>query len=269
MRFFCLCIFIWGLGHVTHAQSPLIDLSFGSFGRVTVDIDSVDHCERVIADDNGNIYFFGYTERVNSGIPDRDYVIGKVDASGNIVNTFGSNGVIRNDFPGFDYSEITDAVVADDGILYCGNGGFYNNLDTQTVFVGKLHFDGKVDSTFGTNGLYSDTYFSDFNDIRSLHLLEDGRLLIAGVTFDSVIVHREIAFFGRLLPNGSRDSSFGTTGVQTWNSLSGLQSGMTIEQNRHIDGTVVNDINVSPWGTYFLTGYFDLGSTFSVFTASF
>lgn len=75
----------------------------------------------------------------------------------------------------------------------------------QSYILARYNENGILDSTFGSNGLlYND--ISNSGNIYDIKVMPDGKIIIAGRWNNG-------AFIGRLLANGSFDTSFGTNGV--------------------------------------------------------
>lgn len=80
----------------------------------------------------------------------------------------------------------------------------------NVVFV-RLHTDGRIDSTFGTNGIVQlQPDPANRSVLRTLAVEPDGRIVAAGTTGAA---GRGDVLVVRLLADGRRDASFGTNGV--------------------------------------------------------
>ncbi len=83
--------------------------------------------------------------------------------------------------------------------------------DQRHGFILKRLASGAVDTTFGTNGVVGVDFGTDLESVTGLAVDASGRLLVAGVTFNTVTG----AAVARYLPNGTLDASFGNNGVVT------------------------------------------------------
>lgn len=108
----------------------------------------------------------------------------RTDLDGNLDPSFGNQGQVTIDLPG--YREMITKVLSlpDGNIVIAGNiyyGESYQYPDSTKIFTGRLLPDGQVDSTFGINGfLYQ--RFSGCNStlLGDLLLYEDGSMLLTG-----------------------------------------------------------------------------------------
>lgn len=260
LRFLIILAGFLGTTTVSGQYLPERDLNFGDAGQVVIDVDALDHCAAVTTDSLGNTWFCGRTGTVTNGI-EYDYVAGKLLPDGTLDTSFGNQGIMRGDFAGYTSSEFVDMALVSDGLVLLGNGGHHSGTDSQSVYVMKIDLDGVPDANFATAGLYEGRYRGMLNEGHCLTALDDGNILLAGATYDSAYSHKETGFIGRLLANGIVDTTFGGSGILTWDGLNGLQSAIATGPSiaRHSDGSTFLDIAVTPWGDYFAVGYYDTG----------
>ena len=153
LRTLFIAIFI-SQTYCVHAQVPEhVDLLFGDSGKVEVDIDEYDYLSKIKVLDSV-LYFAGYTGHYDTAL-NYDAIIGRLDYHGNLDTTFNDSGYIRFDFPGDNHSSITDMDVGDSGIYFIGNYLDYGVQDTLHLFIGKIHFSGRVDTSFADSGFFT------------------------------------------------------------------------------------------------------------------
>lgn len=124
--------------------------------------------------------------------------------------SFGQDGYVFVDgYTGAD--ELMDLKIqADDGMLLLGWTAIVQAATDLTILV-RLDADGTVDESFGDEGIFS-VFLPGRSLIgRSMQLLSDGSIVIAGGIFEQPL-QRDGALL-RVFPNGTLDPSFGTTGV--------------------------------------------------------
>lgn len=123
--------------------------------------------------------------------------------------SFNSAGKVYLSVWNNNYANCT-AVQADKKILV---GGSILKNDPSTVnsyLVARYNENGTLDNTFANNGLlYSSV--SNSSIIYDMKVLSDGKIMIAGAGDTS-------AFIGKLLPNGSYDTTFGNGGIKALNA---------------------------------------------------
>nr|WP_315032702.1 T9SS type A sorting domain-containing protein [uncultured Chryseobacterium sp.] len=101
------------------------------------------------------------------------------------------------------YTECT--IVQPDKKILVGGSTHMNDPNIKSSpLIARYNENGTIDSSFGSNGLVYDAN-GPGGTISEIRVLPDGKLLIAG-RWDYY------AFIGRLLPNGSFDTSFGNDG---------------------------------------------------------
>lgn len=140
-------------------------------------------------------------------------LIKRFKTNGNYDSSFGVNGRIQIEF--FKYESATAFAVQllDDGsFIVGGQTGSYSRVQMVLVKVDK---NGKIDSSFGTNGSVmtkipdnNEAVYSFINDIK---LQPDGKI-VAGATVTDAAASRTHATILRYLPDGTLDSSFNRVG---------------------------------------------------------
>jgi uncharacterized delta-60 repeat protein len=153
-------------------------------------------------------------------------------SAGDLDPTFGAGGrvVLDNNAGAYDV-----VVQPDDKVLVCGPG----SAGGITGFlVHRLNPDGSPDTTFGQGGRVLTDLGAAQETATAIALQPDGRILVAGNTYNSGPAAYTIAL-ARYLPNGTLDPTFGTGGRAT----------LTPHARPH-----VNDIALLPDGKILLAG---------------
>lgn len=131
----------------------------------------------------------------------------RYNPSGSIDSSFALNGIYINRE---DEGTIYDIrLLSNNKILISGStGGFYTNSDFKII---RLTRKGTIDSTFGFNGSVVNDFWGDYDQINSMVLLDDGKILAAGSAFNPAenIYHAVVIKYNS---NGSIDTSFSTNG---------------------------------------------------------
>jgi uncharacterized delta-60 repeat protein len=198
------------------------DSTFGTGGQVIIDLPSSrELVTKVRPLSDGKILIAGSAlgegEHIWDSVSGMAFV-GRLLANGQVDSTFGQDGFIYKHWEEIcaisllgDISLDMEGRIVITGSTYDPYIGEYDGNDfcTQNVVVCRYLPDGQVDSTFGTNG----AVVLNTGNGRGTALLhyDDGRILVVGVSgfpsFDPVF-----AYFARLLPDGSLDSSFSGDG---------------------------------------------------------
>lgn len=175
------------------------DNTFGNNGVVFYDVTSgSEYISKVIAQPDEKILVSGYT--LNQGF------VFRCNSNGEIDSSFGMNGCI---FPN-PFFWITSMILQSDGkFVITGNS---ISIPFTQVAVGRFNFDGSPDSSFGTNGIVLTSIGTHLQNINSLALQPDGKIVFAGErngiggeTLEDVFI--------RFNSDGSLDNSFGINGI--------------------------------------------------------
>lgn len=152
-------------------------------------------------------------------------------------NSFGVAGRIRTQMPPEIGFFIRDLVVnpADGSIIVCSA---FDSAGRHTI--SRFLPDGNLDAGFASGGILTEPTNSQANYF-AVKLLPDGKILTGGRRWNQ---GRYDLLIGRLNPNGTKDTSFGTGGQTVYSSTSGSIEGFTLA--------------LSPTGHYFLAGTYKL-----------
>lgn len=125
--------------------------------------------------------------------------------AGNLDNSFGNGGIVKQDITGNNDYGFTSAIQADGKILVAGFG----HIDTLTYndfVLLRYQVNGNLDSSFGINGMVKTDLSSGHDDqAMSICLQSDGKILVAGRSLISNAYDFAVA---RYHTNGTLDSTF-------------------------------------------------------------
>jgi endoglucanase len=177
-----------------------LDTSFGTGGAVYTDFRrdpsnyASDLIYSVVIQPDGKILAGGYSNSRND-----DYALARYMPDGSLDLSFGAGGKVVNDFGPYD--RIYGLALQPDGRIV-GIG------EDSVIAVVRYMPDGALDSSFGSGGRTTVNILSNFGLGDALTLQPDGRIVVGGY------VNQPLADFalGRLLADGTVDSSFGTNG---------------------------------------------------------
>ena len=256
LRILFIAIFI-SQTYCVHAQVPEhVDLLFGDSGKVEVDIDEYDYLSKIKVVDS-MLYFAGYTGHYDTSL-NYDAIIGRLDYQGNLDTAFNDSGYIRFDFPGDNHSSITDMDVGDSGIYFIGNSLDYGVQDTLHLFVGKIDFSGRVDTSFADSGFFTPN-LGRYDVGNGISVTSNEQLVFCG-TSENKISLTDHPLMGRLHYNGTLDTTFGTTGIRIWDSNGELADSLSSTLiAKHGSGGYLTDM-IEIEDNYFFSGYYRPGS---------
>ncbi len=188
--------FSFDFGLVRYNSNGTIDQSFGTDGKVKTDLESgnTDFALSGILQSDGKIVVIGST---STGA----FAVVRYNSNGSLDMTFDGDGKVIIPF-GLTTLGWTSALQPDGKIIAAGyirNGGNYDFALT------RLNSNGSLDTTFG-NGGTTITSFSNLRDeLRSIALQPDGKIVAAGFASNGTDSDFAIA---RYNSNGSLDTTF-------------------------------------------------------------
>lgn len=206
------------------AQEGFLDQTFGNKG-ITVTTVLAGNAEALAVKNVGSkIYVAGFAE-VN-GVS--ECVLLRYNSNGNIDLTFGTNGYIS--YPrGSGVSEIRNIDIGKDNTLILS--GWMKDGSKEYAILFKTDLEGKVDNSFGTNGLaqifISNSSYAEFRANKTV--LTNDKIFIAGPSYSGLIDDIGVACFdlsGKIVDN------FGVNGKFTYRLTNSVG-------NHEVDGLII------------------------------
>ena len=223
----------------------ILDNNFGNSGIVKTQNLSSDILTSAALQTNQMIVAAGFSYNGSNDV----FAIARYDTSGNLDNTFSSNGFIFTPI-GSGNSEAIKVLIQTDGkIVAVGNS--FNGSFTQAALV-RYKYNGDLDSTFGSNGIAQALIGSTDDNISGAVLQSDGKIVIGGYTFNNG--NYDILLV-RFKSDGVIDSTFGTNGYL----ISPVGSSHDF----------ANSLSIQSDGKLILSGYTQNGSRFNNFVMRF
>ncbi|MCY7411165.1 MAG: T9SS type A sorting domain-containing protein [Chitinophagales bacterium] len=183
-------------------QAGKLDLSFGLNGKVITDINngSDEGAQDVAIQADGKIVVVGWTYKLDTG----KFAIARYNTDGSPDSSFGTNGIVISAIAFGTLGANAVAIQKDDKILVAGSADIDPGINNTFEFaVTRYLTDGKIDSSFGINGLLLIINVSGNSGVCfSIAIQPDDKIVLAGSNFTIV----------RLNPDGSFDDSFGIEG---------------------------------------------------------
>jgi uncharacterized delta-60 repeat protein len=192
------------------AQPGSPDKSFGKQG-VYLDTSIRALCYAMAIQPDGKILAGGYTEDLEHPFNFGGFYIARYNPDGNIDASFGEDGkyIVRKIPGATPATTVAIVVLPDTKILACGY--FITNQPYNDIGLVRLYSDGKIDSSFGTNGFVI-TKLGKWNEpIGGMAVQPDGKIVVSGNREDDESQPGP-EFVLRYLPDGTPDASFGNNG---------------------------------------------------------
>jgi len=189
-------LLVFGVGPAEAAPGDL-DLSFGSGGVAAIPFDLGANALALQAD--GKL--------IVAGSDDADFALARYKQNGALDPTFGAGGKVTTEFG--NAADVANAVaVQPDGKIVAAG---YSLKDAFRFALARYNANGSLDSSFGSGGKLTTAIPAGVADAVAVQL--DGKIIAAGISFDPAAVNRFALV--RYKPDGSLDTSFGSTGKVT------------------------------------------------------
>lgn len=185
----------------TSAQSGYLDLTFSEDGIYSADFgtNGFDILYDAVLQEDGKI--------LATGISNNDFAVLRLLTDGTPDPEFGDDGVAYHDFNGTSDRSHAIVVQPDGRIVVAGETQINNQADFAVL---RLHPDGRIDSTFGTNGWTVTDLGTTYEFPNCLALQADGKIIAAGRKAD---VFQSDFTMVRYHTDGKVDSLFGNNGI--------------------------------------------------------
>ena len=180
------------------------DPDFGTDGVVLSDLGDVgpefyaaalDEDQRIVATGYGN---------------DGDFLTARFLPDGSLDHSFGTNGVVFTDF--FNDEDFANAIAlqADGKIVAGGTSYDPNDPEDYGFALARFNSDGSLDTTFGNQGKVFTQIGPGDDEISSLVIQTDGKLLAGGYIADNPNYY---PYLVRYHLDGTLDTGFGSGGI--------------------------------------------------------
>jgi len=217
-----------------------LDSNFGVNGKVTTDFEGKrDEAKFVAIQPDNKILVIGTA--FDSGGEQSKIALARYNPNGTLDNGFGKGGKVATTVTEVKFDYGSAFILQPDGKIVAA--GYSYGINTQFDFtLVRYQPNGKVDSSFGTNG-FAITDFNGYDLATAIGVQQNGKMIVAGYSdfFNSVI---DLA---RYTKNGLLDSSFGTKGkvITSVGGISDQVHSMAIQPDNKIviAGSSVNGPN--------------------------
>ncbi len=188
-----------------------LDATFDDDGRVTLDINLIDHASDLIQQADGKLVIAGVSKSTTTDWPGPGRAIfARFNANGSLDTTFGSGGTTLVDFGGGLVSAANSlAQQADGNLVAVGLVQGENSLDMGLM---RLTANGMLDSAFDGDGMLAVDFGGNADVANAVAIQPNGAIVVAGYSqltdgsglFDSALL--------QINGDGSLDGTFGVGG---------------------------------------------------------
>ena len=193
-----------------------VDSSFGTSGIAEIPVPGAfAYLNAGVRQADGKLVVVGESVTTFDENWDWRFVVARVNPSGSLDTTFGTNGVVVLDTdPSVvqQYANFGDVVIQPDGKIVAAGHAGQADADFEG-FVARFEANGTLDPTFGYQGLRYLSVGTFDTNVRTLALQPDGKLVIAGRYENGPDDATGDSFVARLHADGNLDLSFGQNGV--------------------------------------------------------
>lgn len=213
------------LAIVRYEADGQLDQSFADGGRKRIDVVGTDDTAHALAiQEDGKIVIAG--ELRNHENDTLDFLLVRLESDGSLDTTFNETGVVVTDFMGTDDAAYAVAVQDDGKIIVAGyttkpetapasdrEPAAAESLRDEYFALARYLQNGRLDDTFGVDGVAITPFAGDLARARALCIQQDGHILAAGIARrapENNACDFAIARYGR---DGALDGSFGSDGL--------------------------------------------------------
>ncbi|MEM7053064.1 MAG: hypothetical protein AAF446_00810 [Pseudomonadota bacterium] len=199
------------IGLARFTTGGILDAGFANAGLREVSLSGPVNARALAAlhQSDGKVVAAGY---VGSSFSDRNFAVARYLPDGSLDSDFGNQGLVVTDFNDGEDSANAIAIQPDGRLLVAGNAEL--SPETEADFaIARYLADGTLDSSFGQNGLATIDIDGRDDVARAVHLLADGRILLAGNGFFADAGSPRQMTVIRLQSNGVLDTNFANNGV--------------------------------------------------------
>ena len=185
-----------------------LDTTFNGDGKVITSLSVVaDELTSLALQPDGKIVAGG---RSYNDTTFDDFALVRYTSNGDLDTTFGTNGIVINDF-GLTYEGISSIAIQTDGKIIAA--GYGEDGIMSHMLIVRYNSNGSIDSSFDSDGkLYISFGASGYDGVTSMVLQTDGKILVAG--YHDIGTDIDYAL-SRINTDGTLDSSFGINGKVT------------------------------------------------------
>jgi uncharacterized delta-60 repeat protein len=190
-----------------------LDLSFGNGGKILTKAGGLRFAASLALQPDGKILVAG-----NADIGGNDFGLVRYNSDGTLDHSFTNNGRLIKDFS--DFRTCSDMVVQPDGTILLVGSGPRAYRQASAFCIARYQSDGKIDSSFGADGIVTTIFSSGSDGTGAVALQPDGKFVLVGWADISTTIsanRRPPIAVARYHSDGSLDTSFGDGGKLTLN----------------------------------------------------
>jgi len=188
-----------------------LDTTFGRGGKVRTDFPGLAAVpSSVVIQPDGKIVVAGGAFPLFT-FPG-DFKVVRYNPNGSLDRSFGSGGIVTTTFPEGSYA--FDVALQPDGKIIAAGTVFVDfnpgDISDTDFALARYNSDGSLDTTFGNGGTMMTDFFGNEDDVFSVLIQPDGKIVAVGSANNPATYYDFAA--ARYLSNGTIDTTFGVAG---------------------------------------------------------
>src|SRR6266705_1833250 len=188
-----------------------LDTTFGRGGKVRTDFPGLAAIpSSVVIQPDGKIVVAGGAFPLFTFLGDFEVV--RYNPNGSLDRSFGSGGIVTTTFPEGSYA--FDVALQPDGKIIAAGTVFVDfnpgDISDTDFALARYNSDGSLDTTFGNGGTMMTDFFGNEDDVFSVLIQPDGKIVAVGSANNPATYYDFAA--ARYLSNGTIDTTFGVAG---------------------------------------------------------
>ncbi len=209
------------------------DNTFGENGYVHAEFGNQEYCIDVKLQPDGKILASGDASGAFTNLS--DFIIARYMPDGSVDKGFGDNGATLTDF-GANEAAGSIAIQTDGKIVLSGGYSTFGDPNNSKCAFARYLPDGKLDTTFSSDGKTLINITSVGDEIRKISILSDGTIIGGGYAGRNILGEKQSFLLLSLNADGSLNKNFGGDG-EVLTSFEGLNSearSMAVQDNGKI-----------------------------------
>ncbi len=193
------------------ANGNLVPSFHGNGKLATTPVSSLDDQLQAIALQADSKILVGgesISDSCSSGCPRSDFTVARYNFDGSIDTSFGNGGVVHTDLSPFNYDQLHDLQVQSDGKIVAA-GSTYTDTTGPDFGLVRYNPNGSLDTTFGSGGVVFTDFSGGTDNLASIAIRPDGKIVAGGNTTDFTTFSLALA---RYNTDGTLDPTFGNGG---------------------------------------------------------
>jgi uncharacterized delta-60 repeat protein/LPXTG-motif cell wall-anchored protein len=212
-----------------------LDTTFDTDGKVTTDFGSGanDDARSVTVQSDGKIIVAGDSSSGNAQL-----AVARYNTNGSLDTTFDTDGKVTTSFGNITDAYAGSVTMQPDGKIIVG--GVYYQMSSSSMAVVRYNTDGRLDTTFDTDGKATASSGFDYAYGESAVLQPDGRIIVAGYSNNDIVLVRFFAAppAGYVAPTTTTSTTPTTIAPVTTTTAATNTAGQTATQGALTQATI-------------------------------